>query len=323
MAGTIPLSMTQQFDVYGEPLAGGQLFIMQAGTVSTPQNPYGDLGLTILMPNPMTLDAAGRIPQFFLADGFVKIRLQDVDGVVQLAADNILVVGPSSGGGGGGGTIDPTTILQTGDVKVRYDVSIITGFVRLNGKTIGSAASGASELADPTAQALFNYLWNKDPNLAVTPARGASSAADWTANRQIAVPDFRSYSIAGLDDMGNAAAGRLSTTYFGANPTVLGAIGGGESFTLAATHIPASGLSVSGTTGNDAPDHTHNYTLTGAPVHNDGTQAADVFTTQSNVATSGASTRHQHPFSASLAGGGGAALRTVGPRKLLTIYMKL
>ena len=77
MSGTIPLSMTQQFDVYGQPLSGGQLYIMQAGTVATPQNPYQDAALTILNPNPIILDAAGRIPQFFLADGYIKIRLTD------------------------------------------------------------------------------------------------------------------------------------------------------------------------------------------------------------------------------------------------------
>jgi len=74
MSGTIPLSMTQQFDVYGKPLAGGQLYLIQAGTVSTPQNGFQDSALTIPLPNPITLDAAGRIPQFFLADGSIKVR---------------------------------------------------------------------------------------------------------------------------------------------------------------------------------------------------------------------------------------------------------
>ena len=72
MSGTIPLSMTQQFDVYGNPLSGGSLYIMPAATVATPQNPYQDAGLTIVMPNPIILDAAGRVPQFFLADGYIK-----------------------------------------------------------------------------------------------------------------------------------------------------------------------------------------------------------------------------------------------------------
>ena len=102
------LSMTQQFDEYGQPLSGGQLYIIQAGTVSTPQDAFQDFGLTIKMPYPMVLDAAGRVPQFFLSDGYVKVRLQDTHGVVQLAAETVLVIGPSAGGGGGGATcVDP------------------------------------------------------------------------------------------------------------------------------------------------------------------------------------------------------------------------
>src|SRR5262249_54891507 len=109
MAGTINLSLSQQLDEYGQPLSGGQLFIIQAGTVSTPQNAFQDQAPTTALPNPITLDAAGRIPQFFLADGQIKVRLQDKSGVVKFVADNLLVIGPS-GGGGGGGSVDPSTI---------------------------------------------------------------------------------------------------------------------------------------------------------------------------------------------------------------------
>ena len=256
MSGTIPLSMTQQFDVYGNPLSGGSLYIMQAGTVATPQNPYQDAGLTIVMPNPIILDAAGRVPQFFLADGYIKIRLTDVNGIVQLASDGILVIGPSAGGGGGGGSVDPTTILATGDIKTRYDTAVITGFVRCNGRSIGNSSSGATELADTTqAQALFNYLWNKDTSLVVLPSRGATSAADYTASRTIALPDWRGYALAGLDDMGNTQANRLSTTYFGTSPIVLGAAGGTESKVLTQANLPNPTLPVSVTITD--PGHSH------------------------------------------------------------------
>lgn len=325
MSGTIPLSMTQQLDEFGQPLSGGQLFIIQAGTVNTPQNPFQDTGLTLTLPNPMTLDAAGRIPQFFLADGQIKVRLQDVNGVVKFVQDNILVIGPSAGGGGGGGgSVDPTTVMQTGDMKFRYDTAIIAGFVRANGNTIGSSSSGATELADPSAQPLFNHLWLKDPNLAVSPGgRGVSAAADWVANKQIATPDWCGYGVGALDGMGAAPKGRLSVAYYGSDPTVLGAVGGGENFTLAATHIPPAGLSVSGTTGTDFPDHTHNYNAMFGPIHSDGTQNADVWTVQATTQTGGANQRHQHNFAANVVGGGGQPHRTVGPLKLLTFYLKL
>ncbi|MEZ0036014.1 hypothetical protein ABIF68_006384 [Bradyrhizobium japonicum] len=228
MAGTIPLSLTQQFDEFGKPLSGALLYIIQAGTVSTPQQPYQDASLTILQPNPIQLDAAGRVPQFFLADGYIKVRLDDKFGVTQLARDGVLVIGPSAGGGGGGG-VDPTTLIQTGAIQPFYGTGVLAGFVRMNGRTIGSATSGASERANSDCQALFNFLWNGDSTLPVAPSRGASSAADWAANKTIGTPDARGRTLAGLGAMGSTDAGRLSLTYFGINPDQLGAASGSKS----------------------------------------------------------------------------------------------
>jgi hypothetical protein len=178
-AGTISLSLSQQFDAQGKPLSGCRLYFFQAGT-TTPQNGFQDTGLTIPWPNPMECDASGRIAQFFLADGAIKIRLADKFGNTILAADNLLVIGPSSGGGGGGG-VDATTVLSTGDIKVKYGTGPITGFVRANGRTIGNAVSGATERANADTQALFEYLWNSDANLSVSGGRGSSATADFTA----------------------------------------------------------------------------------------------------------------------------------------------
>ena len=330
MAGTIPLSMTQQLDEFGQPLSGGQLFIIQAGTISTPQNPFQDTGLTLTLPNPMTLDAAGRIPQFFLADGQIKVRLQDKNGVVKFTQDNILVIGPSAGGGGGGGTVDPTTVMATGDLKVRYDTAIISGFVRLNGKTIGSASSGATELADPSAQPLFNYLWLKDTTLAVTPGgRGASAAADWTANKQIALPDGRNRLLMALADMGNSDVGLLAgLTFTKGNQTTLGSMLGAASKTIPLTAIPA---------------HQHGVFLKD-PGHSHNTNASNSNSTASNDLTHPAATlpnAGSTPTSTNTTGitigsvngvandnltaavGGSAAMDMTNPLLLITIYMKL
>lgn len=248
-AGTIPLSLSQRFDNISHlPLAKGQLFFIQAGTTSTLQNAFQDSALTIPYANPLTLDAGGNIPQLFFADGQIKIRLQNAAGVVQLSADNLQVIGASSGGGGGG-SVDPTTILSTGDIKANYGTGVLVGFVRLNGRTIGSASSGASERANADTQALFQYLWGVDPNLVVSTGRGASANADWVANKQLTLPDARNRALAGLGDMGNSDAARLTSTYFGvftgANGTTLGAAGGAESETLTALQVPSitSGVS--------------------------------------------------------------------------------
>jgi microcystin-dependent protein len=315
-AGTIPFSLSQQFDSLGHVLAGCQLYTIQAGTTSTPQSAYQDSALTIALPNPQTCDAAGRLPQMFLADGTIKVRLTDRNGVTQVVADNIQVIGASSGGGGGG-TVDPTTILATGDVKVAYGTGTLSGFVRANGRTIGSATSGASERSNADCQALFVQLWNVDGSLAVSGGRGASGAADWAANKTIALPDWRGRTLAGLDDMGNSAAGRLTSSYFGATATILGAVGGSESHTLTTSEMPVHSHGVTD------PGHTH--TITNATVGVSPNIAYSMLIVGSN-ATGGAfgqtTVSATTGISINNAGSGGAHA-TVQPTMLATIYVKL
>ena len=312
MAGTIPLSMTQQLDEFGDPLAGGHLYLIQAGTVSTPQNGFQDSALTLPWPNPIVLSASGRIPQFFLADGSIKIRLTDVNGVEILVADGIIVTGASSGGGGGS-PVDATTVLATGDIKVKYGTGVLTGFVRCNARTIGSATSGASERANSDTQALFEYLWNADANLTVSSGRGATSIADWSANKTIALPDWRGRALAALDDMGNSAAGRLTATYFGTAATVLGAAGGAESRILSAGQLPSS---------IPYTDPQHSHGVTGGTLG--GTAA---FSAQSGgiAITQGAQfvTISNASIGITINPSGGAAHATASPMMLATVYLKL
>ncbi len=245
-AGTISLSLMQQFGTDNKPLNGGLLYFYEAGG-TTPQNAFQDSGLTIPWPNPLTLGSTGRVPQLFFADGQIKVRLTNAAGVVQLAADNLLVVGPS-GGGGGGGSVDPTTVLQTGDVKVRYGTGTHTGFVRQNGRTIGSATSGATERANADVQALFEFLWNTDPNLTVSTGRGASANADWVANKTITLPDARARAMVGVDDMGAGDSGRLnSVTPISGGATTLGSAYGTALYSLLASNLPVTSLGFAGT----------------------------------------------------------------------------
>lgn len=315
MAGSISLSISQQFDDLGAPLAGGLLFFIEAGTTSTPQNAYQDSALTIPWPNPLTLDAAGRVPQLYFADGSIKIRLEDKNGVTQVVADNILVVGPSSGSGGGG-SVDPTTILATGDMKLVYGTGVVTGFVRANGRTIGSSTSGASERANADCQALFQYLWGADANLTVSTGRGVSANADWVANKQITLPDWRGRAIAGLDDMGNSAAGRLTSSYFGAAATTLGVVGGAESQTLTLTQLP-TGITSNG----PLPDHVHPYT---APGGTQSTSGPGGLTSTGTAVGGNTGNPTTHPDVVVTSNNtSGAAHPIVQPTMLTTIYIKL
>jgi hypothetical protein len=327
MVGTINLALTQQLDQYGEPLSGGQLFIIQAGTTSTPQNPYQDTALTIPIPNPIVLDSAGRIPMFYLADGQIKVRLQDVNGVVKFVADNLLVIGPSVSGGGGGPSVDPTTVLATGDVKIRYDTAVLTGWVRCNGKTIGSATSGGTELANISAQNLFQFLWQVDTTLAVSSGRGVSAAADWAANKTIQLPDFRARCLTALSDMGNTDVGLLTGINFTHGNTVtLGSQCGQNPKIL----LPLAAL----------PAHSHNVFLKD-PTHFHGNGAASNlngfvganpsnlwFGTATNTAAAStgitigsiAGTANDNKTANTGAGG---AFEVTNPMMLITVYLKL
>jgi hypothetical protein len=332
-AGTVAFSLSQQLDQYGNPLNGCLLYTIQAGTTSTPQNSYKDTALTLLQPNPLVCDAFGRLPQFFLADGQIKLRLTDKNGGAVLTQDNILVIGPSSGGGGGG-SIDPTTIFTTGDVKIAYGTQTITGWVRLNGRTIGSATSGATERANADTQALFQYFWTTDTTLAVSGGRGASSIADWTANKAITLPDGRGRTMAGLDDMGNSAAGRLTATYFGATGgcsgalgTTLGATCGGESQTLTLPQLPAitsSGInSISVTPGaNSVPVAPGGFTIQTGSI----SVGAGAATIPYLSGTSWGSTGNMagsNNISVTSSGTSGSPHPQVQPTMLITYYIKL
>jgi hypothetical protein len=334
-AGTIPgFSLTQQFDNLGRPLAACQFYTVVAGTTSTPQNAYQDTALTLALPNPQTCDASGRLPQMFVADGLIKIRLTNAVGVTQVVADNILVIGPS-GGGGGGGTVDPTTILTTGDLKVSYGTSVLTGFVRGNGRTIGSATSGATERANADTQALFVLLWTNDATLVVSTGRGVSAAADWAANKTIALPDYRGRALAGLDDMGSSAAGRLTAGFFGTAATVLGAAGGTESRTLSLAQLPtgitaagSNAISVSGSNTINVTS-TINVQQSGssfAPnVVGGGANALPTFasSTVSSTGSNFISASGANSIAVTSNNTSGAAHATASPMKLATIYLKL
>lgn len=318
-AGTVPgFSLTPQFDLSGKVMPGCKLYVIQAGTVATPQNSYQDTGLSIAQPNPLTCDAAGRLPQWFVADGLIKVRLITIDGDQVFVGDNLLVIGPSSGGGGGG-TVDPTTIASTGDVKASYSVNPISGWVRMNGRTIGSATSGATERANADAQALFQYLWSSDPNLAVSGGRGASSIADWTANKTIALPDGEGRTIAGIDAMGGTDNCRMCGSLLASVRNTLGGSGGEGAHTLTIGEMPSHNHGVN----LSDPGHAHAQDpatfYTGTPTNGvQGTGGGSMTNQIHNTATAftGISVSIQN-------NGGGAVHNVMQPTILMTLYIKL
>jgi hypothetical protein len=278
-AGLYPLSRYQQFDANGKLMVGAKLYLFNGGT-STPRTGYKDSSLTAPHPNPIVADAAGRLPLIYLADGFYRQRLTTSTGVQVFDDDGLPVL--SSTAGGSGTSVDPDSVYKTGDIKIRYDDQPLSGFVRMNGRTIGSPSSGATERANADTQPLYEFLWPRS-NISVAGGKGASASADFAANKALTLPDGAGRNIAGMDDMGAGRRNVLTNTSC-SNAAVLGGLCGLESYTIGLANLPswvltgaAVSVSVSGTTGNQNALHVHtgSATTSTAGAHRHQTFSAD------------------------------------------------
>jgi hypothetical protein len=158
-------------------------------------------------------------------------------------------------------SVDDADLIQTGDCIFSPATGTRTGFVRANARTIGSAASGATERANADTSDLYTFLWNNFSNsiLAVSGGRGASAAADFAANKTIALFDGRGATLRGLDDMGNSAASAMTLATFTTGSAIIGgSIAGSNSHTLTTAQLSAH--THTGTTGNASVGHTHAVT---------------------------------------------------------------
>lgn len=195
-----------------------------------------------------------------------------------------------------------------------------SGWVRVNGRTIGSAASGATERANADTEDLYTLLWNNysDSVCAVSSGRGASAAADFAANKTIALPDLRGRSFFGLDDMGNSAASRLGTVVTSA--TTNGASGGTETVTLTQSELPSHTHTFSGTTSSNG-DHAH-LSFGGFTAAADGGQVNG--SGNSSGTSTSAAGAHTHTFSGTTSStGSGSAHSNMPPAFLTTFIIKL
>jgi len=200
---------TPTFSANGQFASGAQAFFYVAGT-STPLVVFADDAFTQALPNPVVADQNGVFQPIYIPYGAYRRRIVDQNGALLSDADNIDNFAPPQSGGTGL-VVTQDMVLQTGDPIWRPRVGIMQGFVRMNGNTIGSSLSGASELAGTATTGLFSFLWNNYSN-ALCPVgggRGASATADFSANKAIGILSMRGIVPAGLDDMGATAAGVL------------------------------------------------------------------------------------------------------------------
>lgn len=129
---------------------------------------------------------------------------------------------------------DLSALLPTGLVAPYIGAAAPTGWVLLTNRTIGNASSGGTERASADCANLFAQLWAFDNtrlpiqnSAGAASTRGANAAADFAANKRMPLLDARGRVIAGLDNMGGTAAGRLVTGLTdGVDGATSGAVGG-------------------------------------------------------------------------------------------------
>lgn len=201
-------SGTPTFSSNGQFASGASAFFYAGGT-SSPLEVFQEAGFVRAWPVPVVADINGVFPGIYIPYGSFRERVLDQNGVLLSDLDLIDNIAPPTSGGGIVVTQD--MVLGTGDIKWRPATGVLASFVRMNANTIGSAISSASELANSSTQNLFLYLWSNfsDAVAPVSGGRGASPAADFTANKTIGIPSMRGLVMGGLDDMGATAAGIL------------------------------------------------------------------------------------------------------------------
>ena len=192
-----------------------------------------------------------------------------------------------------------------------------TGWVRCNGRTMGSASSGGTERANADTENLFTHLWTNysDTVCAVSSGRGASAAADFAANKTIGLPDMRGRGAFGLDDMGNSAASRLGTVITSA--TTNGSSGGTETHTLTTAQLPSH--THTGTT-DSSGTHNHTYSIANVTAQTDG--FGDVRLSGTSSTSTSSDGAHTHTFTTAASGSGGAH-SNMPPAFLTTFIIKL
>jgi len=323
-------SLIPQIDRNGDPLVGAKAYFYDAGT-TTPQVVYADSALGVAIDQPVLADANGRFPAVFLSPdpGSYRNKMTDADDALLFNVDGISVPQDADFVPPDAGDTDPTLLHTTGDVKAMHGTGAQSGWVRANGKTLGNAASGASERANADTSALFQYLWTQDGTLTVSGGRGATAAGDFAANKTIALPNYINRSLAGLL-MGGTDPNILASSLVDNSETndTLGATVGASTHAIAKAELPSYNLTVTDpghTHTLTDPGHNHNISMTGGsggggnPFAGNGSSP----TKQTQDATTGITMASQTTGISVASGGSGTAMPVMQPSVLVTFYIKL
>ena len=200
-----------------------------------------------------------------------------------------------------------------GDVPTGTPLQSLTstlpyGYVAANGLTIGNGSSNATGRANADTQFLYAFNWLNFSNSACpiytstgsASTRGANPAADFAANKALAMPSMQGLELMGVDTMGGGATTFLNGVPVGSGGTTTpGSVLGENLHQLSIAELAAH------THGNflSDPSHLHNYlsnlggayqgggTAGGAAQVNNNTAAAVTGTTLTNASV-GSSSSH-------------------------------
>jgi hypothetical protein len=182
--------------------------------------------------------------------------------------------------------------FTTGDVKLTIKTTADTGWVLMNDGTIGSAASGATTRANADTSSLYTLLWNNTANseCAVSSGRGANAAADFSANKTLALPKSLGRALAVYGSGSGLTARALALT------------AGAETHTLDTSEMPAHTHAPSGASDFVIANAPGGVLIQTAP----GAQVSSVASSTSTAST-----------------GGGAAHTVMQPTVFLNVMIKL
>jgi hypothetical protein len=194
---------------------------------------------------------------------------------------------------GGANWVPAPGQFQTGMVIGFPSATILTGFVSANGLTLGNASSNATGRANADTQFLFAFIWNNCSNTQCpiymsgggASSRGANAAADYAANKAIAVYNMNGTGITGSDSQNGSSSTLLSgVPIVSGNSTTPGSIVGENLHSLIAAengpHTHASFLT--------DPGHTHGFSANNAAAYlaNEPTQSGGGYTGSSAATAS-------------------------------------
>lgn len=166
---------------------------------------------------------------------------------------------------GGAGWVQDPGQVPTGTPTASLSTTVPYGYVSANGTTIGNGSSNATGRANADTQFLFAFVWANCSN-AICPiytsggaasSRGASAAADYAANKALAVWNMNGAALMGADSQSGTSSTNLSgVSVVSGDRTTPGSILGLNIQTLSTAQMPAH---VHAVYLND-PQHSHGFT---------------------------------------------------------------